>query len=237
MEGSSLVIYYILANELAYNKRIPKKEVGGINFFPALLTSERTFTYLYVMDVKKYFSKIANFHQENKRMPSYSETMIITGLRSKNAVYKLVNKMVSLGLVEKDKTGKIIPGKLFGQIPLLGTIEAGFPSPAEEELADTVTLDEYLIKNKEATYILKVTGDSMIEAGILPGDMVIVERGPQPKDGDIVIAEIDRGWTMKYFKKEGDRILLVAANKKYQPIAPKEELKISAVIKAVIRKY
>jgi repressor LexA len=77
----------------------------------------------------------------------------------------------------------------------------------------------------------------MIEAGIMPGDLVLVERGRDPKDGDIVVAEVDHEWTMKYFKKQGGRIILVPANKKYQPIIPKAELKIAAVVRSVIRKY
>jgi repressor LexA len=94
-----------------------------------------------------------------------------------------------------------------------------------------------LIKNKEATYILKVTGDSMNGAGILPGDMVLVERGLEPHDGDIVIAQIDHSWTMKYFRKQGRKVFLEAANKKYKPLYPKEELKVAAVVIGVIRKY
>jgi SOS-response transcriptional repressor LexA len=61
-----------------------------------------------------------------------------------------------------------------GSTKILGTVAAGFPSPAEGELVDTITIDEFLIVNKEATYMLKVSGDSMIEAGIHPGDMVLV---------------------------------------------------------------
>ena len=91
------------------------------------------------------------------------------------------------------------PGSPGADLPVLGTVAAGFPSPADEELTDTMSLDEYLISNKEATYILKVNGNSMIDAGILPGDMLLVERGVQPRDGDIVIAQVDREWTMKYF--------------------------------------
>lgn len=68
-------------------------------------------------------------------------------------------------------------------MPLLGLVEAGFPSPAEEELLDVMDFDEYLTPNKESSYILKVKGDSMIEAGIQPGDMVIVERRAQYKPG------------------------------------------------------
>jgi SOS-response transcriptional repressor LexA len=66
---------------------------------------------------------------------------------------------------------------------------------------------------------------------------VLVERGAAAKDGDIVIAEVDGAWTMKYLKKEGRRVMLVLANKAYKPIIPKSELKIAAVVKVLIRKY
>src|SRR5215470_4167955 len=109
---------------------------------------------------------------------------------------------------------------------LLGNIWAGWPSPAEEELQDTMTLDEWLINNKEATYMLKVKGDSMIEAGIMEGDTALVDRSLTPRDGDIVVAEVDGAWTMKYLKKTGGRVELVPANKKYRPIVPKNDLKV-----------
>jgi len=124
-----------------------------------------------------------------------------------------------------------------GTTAMLGTIEAGFPSPAEEELADTLSLDEMLIQNREASFLLRVTGDSMTGAGILPNDMVIVDRGQTPKSGDIVIAEVDGQWTMKYLRKRGDSVTLVPANPKYGPIKPKDELKIAGVVTAVVRKY
>jgi SOS regulatory protein LexA len=161
----------------------------------------------------------------------------VVGFRSKNAAYKLVQRMVAQEWVEKDSAGKLLPGRLFHVVPMLGTVTAGFPSPAEEELADTMTLDEYLISNKEATYLFKVNGESMIEAGILSGDLLLVERGVDPRDGDIVIAQIDREWTVKYFRKRGRQVFLEAANKEYKPMHPQEELKIAAVVRAVIRKY
>ncbi len=170
-------------------------------------------------------------------MPSYSELMAITGFRSKNAVSKLVDRCADHELLEKDATGRLLPGRLFAGLAVLGTVSAGFPSPAEEELTDTMSLDEYLIANKEATFILKVNGDSMIEAGILPGDLLLVERGAEARDGDIVIAQVDREWTMKYLRKRGTKVFLEAANKAYKPIHPQEELKIAAVVRAVIRKY
>jgi SOS regulatory protein LexA len=187
--------------------------------------------------MQKYQDKIIRFYKKNKRMPSFREIGKFTGIKSTNAVSKLVGKLISSEIIGKDSTGRLIPDKLFDTTKILGTVAAGFPSPAEEELVDTITIDEFLIKNKEATYMLKVSGDSMIEAGIHPGDMALVERNKTPREGDIVIAEVDGAWTMKYFKKQNGRPVLVPANKKYKTIIPDEELNIAAVVISVIRKY
>ena len=122
-------------------------------------------------------------------------------------------------------------------MPLLGFVTAGFPATVEEELADSVNLDDLLIKNKPLTYMLEVDGDSMIDAHIEKGDMVLVEKTNQAKDGQIVIAEVDGEFTMKYFHKDGAKVWLEPANKNYKPIYPKHSLNINAVLKAVIRKY
>jgi SOS regulatory protein LexA len=181
--------------------------------------------------------KIAGFYRRSGRMPSYSEVGELVGLRSKNAVFKLVGRLEKLGAVRRDERGRLVPGSIGAPARLLGTVEAGFPSPAEEELADTLSLDDLLIENPDATFLLKVSGDSMSGAGILPGDMVLVDKGQSPKSGDIVIAEVDGEWTMKYLKKRGQGAVLVPANPKYQPIRPKRELRIAGVVTAVVRKY
>jgi len=170
-------------------------------------------------------------------MPSDNELLAITGFRSTPAASTLVARLVDLALLDDDVTGRLLSGHRFVGLPIVGTVAAGFPSPADEELTDTMSLDEYLIANKEATYILKVTGDSMMDAGILPGDLLLVERGVHPRDGDIVIAQVDRAWTMKFFRRRGTTVFLEAANKDYKPIHPQEELTIAAVVRAVIRKY
>jgi repressor LexA len=184
-----------------------------------------------------YKNKIIGFYKRAKRMPSYAEIMDMLGFKSKNAVYKLVNKLVGEGVLDKDSKGRLVPNRLLGEVPVLGLVEAGFPTAAEEELIDTMSLDEYLIQNKEATYLLEVKGDSMIDAGIQEGDLVIAERRSEPRDGDIVIAEVDGGWTMKYFRKKGSTIFLEPANKNYKPIYPTQDLKVAAVVKGVVRKY
>jgi repressor LexA len=123
------------------------------------------------------------------------------------------------------------------RVKILGVVEAGWPSPAEEELLDTMSFDEYLAPNKAASYILRVSGDSMLDAGIHPGDMVLVERTSQTRDGDIVIAEVDGEWTLKYFRQQGQRVWLESANAAYPPITPERELQVVAVVRAVVRKY
>ncbi|MBP6920859.1 MAG: translesion error-prone DNA polymerase V autoproteolytic subunit [Candidatus Omnitrophica bacterium] len=122
-------------------------------------------------------------------------------------------------------------------VRLLGLVQAGFPSPAEEETVDLLSIDEYLISNPQATFLLKVEGDSMIDAGIHPGDLVLIQKGLSPKHGDVVVACVDRQWTLKYFEKHKGRIILRAANKKYPPIEPKQELVLGGVVIADIRKY
>ena len=170
-------------------------------------------------------------------MPNYQEIMDLVGFKSKNAVYKLIDKLIDEGVVTKDAKGKLSPTKMIGEIPLLGLVEAGFPTTAEEEVLETLSLDSYLIKHRDSSYLLEVKGDSMIDEGIKEGDLVIVERTGVAKDGDIVIAEVDGGWTMKYFKKKGNQIYLMPANKNYKPIYPEYDLKIAAIVKGVIRKY
>lgn len=199
------------------------------------LAGERTFTYTGRMSDN--VKKLVRFYRAHRRMPSLSELMMLAGYRSKNAAHKLVRRLVADGVVAKDERGRLIPRNLYGTTRVLGTVQAGFPSPAEEELADTMTMDEFLIRNREATFMLKVNGDSMKDAGIMAGDMVLAERGRTAREGDIVIAEVDTGWTMKYLAKRNGRVCLLPANRTYKPIYPREELNIAAVVTAVVRKY
>ena len=192
---------------------------------------ERSHTY------RRATATVRAFYRTRKRMPSFRELGDELGLRSKNAVSKVVARLVERGVLGKDVTGRLIPANLFGDLRVLGTVEAGFPSSAEEEFLDTVTLDEWLVGNREASFVLRVTGESMKDAGIQAGDIVVVERGKAARVGDIVVAEVDGEWTMKYLRQKGSRRYLEPANRNYKAIYPKEELVITAVVVAVVRKY
>jgi repressor LexA len=181
--------------------------------------------------------KIADFHAASRRMPTYSEMLSLFGLKSKNAVFKRVGALVEKGLLDKDGTGRILPRAIRRPVRLLGLVQAGFPSPAEEETADLLSLDEYLISNPQSTFLLKVHGDSMKDAGIHPGDLVLIQKGLAPKTGDIVLARIDNEWTLKYFERRRGKAVLKAANDRYPLIEPRQELIIAGVVIANVRKY
>jgi repressor LexA len=184
-----------------------------------------------------YKKQIRNFYQEHRRLPSYIEIMRLVGFSSRASVWKLITRLVDDGFLFKNRQGKIAPGNIWGELRVLGVVEAGFPSPAEEDHGDMLSLDEYLIPNRDASYMLRVKGDSMQDAGIMEGDMVIVERTHAAKAGNIVVAEVDGAWTMKYLRMKNGRPYLEPANKRYKPIIPKGELNIQAVVRAVVRKY
>lgn len=169
-------------------------------------------------------------------MPSYSEMMEMFGFKSKNAVYRLVQKMLDAGIVAKDHIGRLLPTALFNDISVGGLVKAGLPSSVDAQ-SESINLNDLLISKKNETYILEVDGDSMIEAHIEPGDMVIVERTNRANDGDIVIAMVDGEHTMKYLRKDGTKFYLQPANKKFKNIYPTQSLEITGVVKGVVRKY
>lgn len=186
---------------------------------------------------KKRKQQLLDFFREYNRLPSYSEMLQLFSLKSKNTIAYLVNKFIGDGLVAKDNGGHLTPLKLATRTRLLGSVEAGFPSPAEEELGDSITLDDYLIGHKEATFLLRISGDSMQGAGIQEGDLVLVERGKEAKLGDIVIAEVDGAWTIKRLIQKNGKSVLKPENPKYPDIYPQFSLKIAGVVTSVIRKY
>lgn len=191
------------------------------------------------MESQIFLQKIQSFFEQRKRMPTVREVRDqILCTKSMRQAKELIDSLVEEGLLRRDKNGKLLPASFFSSIRKLGRIEAGFPSPAEEELLDTMTLDDWLIERREATFLLEVKGESMLNAGIRPGDTALVERGRQPKNGDIVIACVDNKWTMKHYHVQGNgKIALVPANPKFPTIYPKEELRVEAIVTAIIRKY
>jgi SOS regulatory protein LexA len=180
--------------------------------------------------------KILRFYRTHKRMPSITEIMKICGFSSRSSAFYVVNKLVEEGVVDKDSSGKLVPTGKLHELQLVGHIRAGFAAPAEDELADLVSVGEYLIPHPNRSYLLKVEGDSMIDAGVQEGDMVIFERSKDAKPGDMVVALTEDGYTLKFLRKHGQQFYLEAANKRYPDIHPLEG-QIVGIVTATFRKY
>ena len=120
----------------------------------------------------------------------------------------------------------------------LDSVSAGFPSPATDYLDNKLDLNEYLVKHPAATFIVKASGPSMIEARILSGDLLIVDRSVTPKNDNIVIASVFGELTVKKLRKKGSTLFLVSANNEYPSIEVKEEMEcfIWGVVTYVIHK-
>lgn len=181
--------------------------------------------------------KLSEFYREEKRMPTYEEMKDLFKVASKNTVAYRVNKLLDIGFLQKD--GNKLTLSQIGSVMRLGTVQAGFPTEADEDVQnELVSLDDFLIERKSSTYMLEVVGESMKDAGILEGDLVLVERGKTPKRGDIVLALVDNEYTLKYLETENGKPVLVPANKAFKKIYPNpNKLRIEAVLKAVLRKY
>jgi SOS regulatory protein LexA len=181
---------------------------------------------------------LRRFWRQERRPPTYAEMLDLFGYKSKNAVFGLLRKLEEAGYVAKDSNGRIaLLPKLTGTVRLLGSVAAGFPTQEEEQETDAITLDEYLVKNPDRTYMLTVRGDSMIDAGIMPGDIVLVEKGLKPSQNDIVVACVDDEWTLKYYVRDNAGVRLEPANPKYKFIRPLRSLEIGGIVRAVIRRY
>ena len=126
-----------------------------------------------------------------------------------------------------------------GGLAVSGRVHAGFPSPAEEELRDVISFDDYLAPHPETSFLLSVTGDSMIGAGILEGDVVILKRTESADSGDIVLALLDsEEATLKRLRKRGNSIALEAANPAYETrIFGPDRVAIQGKLVAMIRRY
>ena len=142
--------------------------------------------------------------------------------------------------MKKEKLTILKPekGNNLGQWLVEQGISAGFPSPADDFKEIRISLDKELVKNKSATFYARVSGESMVGAGLDDGDLLVIDRSLDPENGKIAVCFIDGEFTVKRIKKEKDRLYLMSENKKYKHIEIKEEneLIIWGMVEYVIKK-
>lgn len=179
--------------------------------------------------------------------PSIREICKAVGLSSTSSVHSHLNTLEKKGYIKRENNKRRaielidvddiccnMPKKEVVNVPVVRTVAAGQPILAVENIDDTLPISIDFVGNKES-YVLKIKGESMIEAGILNGDYVIVNSQNTAENGDIVVALIDNEATVKTFYREKDHIRLQPQNSLMDPILIKEPY-ILGVVKTVIRK-
>ena len=182
------------------------------------------------------------------KSPTLREMREHFNVASDNSILKHLKALKEKGYLKKDDTPrgiklldsvkqKLEAASNLVRIPLLGTIPAGGPVISEEHVIDYFEVGNDLLKKPQGSFALRVSGLSMIDAGILEGDFVVANRDINAKDGDVVVALVDGSNTVKRYRKDGNHVWLEAANPDYQDIEAGEYLEVQGVVTAVIRMY
>lgn len=179
---------------------------------------------------------VTNKVTEEGYVPSVREICKAVGLSSPATVHYHLNQLCEEGLISKEPNKKRVirlsnqtSGTSFVKIPVVGRVTAGQPILAQEDIEDYIQVPADQIRGRE-TFALTVRGDSMINAGILDGDIIIVLRTPVAEDGQIVVALLGDEATVKRFYRDGRRIRLQPENDAYAPIYADEVQILGKVI-------
>lgn len=185
-----------------------------------------------------YLQRLQDYYRDHRSLPSYAKMAEWLGLASKSAVYALVQRLVEEGFLSITPDRRVAPDNRFFERALAtSVVRAGMPSLAAGDPPDSMAVDSYLINSPASTLLVPVKGDSMINAGIHDGDIVVIDRQASYKAGDIVIAEIEGEATLKTLIKEPEGWALQPENPDYPVIRPTGEWRIIGVLVGLMRKY
>jgi SOS regulatory protein LexA len=185
----------------------------------------------------EYLGKLQDYYALHRVLPSFTSVAKLVGLKSTSAVAAMVGRMKLADVIDQGPDRRLQPGKRFFEREIADSVSAGVPQPTNESANQVVSVDEHLIQSPSRTVLLTVKGDSMIDAGLLPGDTVIVEKSAPAKPGDIVVAIVDNEFTVKYLAHDKQGFYLKPGNKAYPPIRAKDSLEIFGLVVGSFRKY
>lgn len=183
-----------------------------------------------------YVSRFQQYFFKYRSIPTLEECGEVIGVSSKSTVHNFFQQMLEHGYLRRGE-GRYYPGDRLMSIPFFESVKAWFPATATDEVKEDIRLEEYLIEDPLKTIFVKVSGDSMIQAGIQDGDALIVEKEAPYKQGDIVVAVVDGEYTVKYLNKDANGFYLRAGNPNYKDIRPEVSMEIFGVVKGSFRKY
>jgi repressor LexA len=194
------------------------------------------YSFTKTMSDHKHLNALRVYWKANKAFPAMAKLADVLGLASSGGVFKVVGRLVDAGYLERTE-GRIAPTPAFFALPVLGNVRAGLPQPEDQSVGlEAIGVEDYLIRHPERTVFCRVRGDSMRDAGMLDGDMVVVERNRPTKPGDIVVALVDHEMTVKHLFPQAGGWVLKPANPDYPDIVAQESLEIIGVVVGVFRR-
>ncbi|GAB3555017.1 hypothetical protein GCM10027343_43590 [Noviherbaspirillum agri] len=172
-------------------------------------------------------------------LPSYSEIAKVLGFKAKNAAFKLAQRLIASGHLARSAGGRLAPGPAFFTLELSDDeVRAGFGADGNATgLVQAQALDQLLLAKPSKTVLVKMRGDSMQNAGILSGDVAVVETSLQALTGDIVVAEIDGSHTIKEFRNDRGQPRLVSHGMESTAATPEKTLNIIGIVRGIVRSY
>ncbi len=185
---------------------------------------------------EQHLASLRTYWKANNAFPPMSKLCDVVGLSSTASVFELVSRLTEAGYLARVE-GRIAPTRKFFARPLLGKVRAGSPQPESQEEPELLTIDDYLIDDPNRTVLCRVRGDSMTGAGLLDGDLVVVQKNSPTASGDIVVAVVDGEITVKYLRSSRGKFWLEAAHPDYPPIKPAGSLEILGVVVGSVRRY
>ncbi len=184
---------------------------------------------------KTFFEKLSGVFNQ-RALPSYETIKNIFGYKSKNSIKQYIEVLKNKGfLLFKDENLYINPEYLGAKL-VSSYVKAGFASIMDDKIEKRISFDSLLNINSPSTYVFKVSGDSMLDVGIFDGDYVIIKKTPNASIGDIVLAIVDREFTLKTYKEDEKGPYLKPENSNYPIIRPKNSLSIFGVAIGITRK-
>lgn len=184
-----------------------------------------------------YLNALRDYYAEHRVLPSFKGVANLVGLKTTSAVAAFVTRMKEIGMLDSSPDRRLQPGKRFFERAVVDSVQAGEPQPANDREPEGFNIDSHLIDAPSRTVLLTVRGDSMIDAGLMPGDTVIVKKNAPHKVGDIVVARVDNDFTVKYLAHDKAGFYLKPGNPAYQPIRADDHLEIFGLVVGSFRKY
>lgn len=183
---------------------------------------------------KEFFVKLKETYGKEP-LPSYEKIAKTFGFKHKNSVWQYFNKLRDEELILETNGKFVINPECFGAILFTSSVRAGFATAAEDSIEKRVSLDHNFDLDNPSVFMFNVSGDSMVNAGIFDGDRVIIKKTPCAKNGDVVLAYVDNGYTLKTYRQKDGKIWLQPENPDYPIIEPKEVLTIFGIATGVVR--